>query len=64
MFGSFRAGIQVWLVERGTGCSPGEWLELKEARRILYTIRAEFGPSGNGLDGLYQLNGNWLVLTC
>lgn len=54
----------MWLVERGTGCSPGEWLELKEARRILYTIRAEFGPSGNDLDGLYQLNGNWLVLTC
>ena len=22
MFGSFRGGIQVWLVERGTGCSP------------------------------------------
>lgn len=31
---------------------------------VPYTTHVGFGPSGNGLGGLCQPNGDWQVLTC
>lgn len=61
MIDSFKAGVQIWLVEWHVGRSPWGAADMNEAGRVPYTTRTGFGPSGNGLDALCQANEQRLV---
>lgn len=54
MFDSFKAGVQIWLVEWGVGHSPWGVTDMNEAGGVPYTSHAGFGPSRNGLDKTVQ----------